>query len=327
MDELKLYAHCLQGDVIAAYEYLRLVPNKNAKFQELEWKYYQRFFCENPNDCFKSEDVWIQKVLSVYYQYFRSVLTHKSVIYSENRLRRSLSDLIHGHHQDEGLDWLEERLSVQFKEKGFEFVGGVTPPYRGPYIWKTTTEKKFTVELPHHTQEVTVYFLSDFILQSWAHYATFGEKFAGGWAKPDGLYYVADRPEHKKENQDCVEFQISYLKHEAQHLSDFSRFPHLQAKDLEYRAKLVELIYEPNSFRLINKFFYEKKNDPFLPHSYSSLIILKRLSKWVFEVEEIPSLEQWESVKSNSIQEWARSLFEEHTVKIMENGVQTRGII
>lgn len=327
MDESKLYAYCLQGDVIAAYKYLRSVPDKNAKFLKLESKYYQRFFSENPNDRFKSEDPWIQKVLSVYFEYFRSVLTHKSVIYSENRLRRSLSDLIYGHQQDEDLDRLEKQLSIQFKEKGYEFVGGVTPPYRGPYIWKTTDKENFTVELPHHTQKVTVYFLSDFILQSWAHYATFGEKFAGGWAKPDGLYYVADRPEHKKENHECREFQISYLKHEAQHFSDFSRFPHLQAKDLEYRAKLVELIYEPNSFKLINKFFYEKKNDPFLPHSYSSLVILKRLSELAFGVEEIPSLEKWEKLSSDRIREWALGLYEENTAKLMENGNQIRGII
>ncbi|OIK15588.1 hypothetical protein BIV60_08555 [Bacillus sp. MUM 116] len=327
MDESKLYAYCIQGDVTAAYEYLRSIPEKNEKVQELESKFYQRFFSENPIDDFKSEDSWIQKVLSVYFQYFRSVLTRKSVIEAENQLRRSLSVIIYGYDQEEDLDRLEEQLSVIFNEKGFEFLGGVTPPYRGPYIWKTTAKKDFIVELPDHRQEVTVYFLSDFILQSWAHFATFGEKFAGGWAKPEGLYYVADRPEHKRENLNCKEFQVSYLKHEAQHLSDFFRYPHLQAKDLEYRAKLVELIYEPHSYRLISSFFYEKKNNPFLPHPYSSLIIMKRLSKMAFGVEEIPDLEQWKTVKSESIQDWALRLYEEHTVKLMENGNQTRCII
>jgi hypothetical protein len=169
--------------------------------------------------------------------------------------------------------------------------------------------------------------MSDFILQSWLHFATFGGKFAGGWARTDGLYYVNDRPKKKRIELDSSEFQISYLKHEAQHLSDYSLFPNLQAKDLEYRAKLVELIYEPKSIRLLKKFFYEKKFNPHLPHPYSSFIIMKRLSQLAFQCEEISEFERWKTVDLTHIQNWALALFDEHTEQLTTEGIGTEGII
>lgn len=38
-------------------------------------------------------------------------------------------------------------------------------------------------------------------------------------------------------------FQVSLLKHEAQHAADLARYPDMSNEDLEYRAKLVELVY------------------------------------------------------------------------------------
>lgn len=42
---------------------------------------------------------------------------------------------------------------------------------------------------------------------------------------------------------DSEAFQVSLLKHEAQHVRDLARDPNMSSEDLEYRAKLVELIY------------------------------------------------------------------------------------
>jgi hypothetical protein len=227
----------------------------------------------------------------------------------------------------DSLDLIEEKLEEIFEKKGYRFLGGVTSPFRGPYIWRTTDKKEFRVELPHQTQDVTVYFLRDFIMQSWIHFATFGEKFAGGWAKEDGLYYVDERPKKKRVTIESSEFQVSYLKHEAQHLSDYARFPNLPAKDLEYRAKLVELIYEPKPFRLLKKFFYEAKNDVNFPHPYSSYALMTRLSQLAIGKEVIPSLDQWKSVDSIRIQDWAWTLYEEHTRELETIGIIKEGII
>ncbi|WP_066064965.1 hypothetical protein [Neobacillus soli] len=327
MDESKFYAYCLQGDVTAAYEYLRSIPDKSKKYQELESRYYHRFFGEKPMYRFKTEDPWIRKVLLIYYQYFTLVLTGKDVEEAESLLALSLEALLPDAHSPTDLDYLEDKLEVIYREKGYSFLGGVTAPFRGPYIWKTTERKKFTVELPHQTQEVTVYFLSNFIMQSWIHFSTFGEKFAGGWAKSEGLYYVNDRPRNKKTTFESSEFQVSYLKHEAQHLSDYSRFPNLSSKDLEYRAKLVELIYESKSIRLLEKFFYESKNDPTFPHPYSSFVIMKRLTQLAFGTDVIQEIDQWKTVDPDSIHEWAWNLYDEHTERLEASGDGIEGFI
>ncbi|CAH2713060.1 hypothetical protein BACCIP111895_00193 [Neobacillus rhizosphaerae] len=327
MDESKFYAYCLQGDVTAAYEYLRSIPNKSKKYQQLESKYYHRFFGGKPIYRFKTDDPWIRKVLLAYFQYFTSVLTGKNVEEVETRLVQSLVGLISDKDFIDNLDLIEEKLERIFQEKGYRFLGGVTSPFRGPYIWKITDKKNFMVELPHQTVEVTVYFLSNFIMQSWIHFATFGEKFAGGWAKEDGLYYVNESPKKKRTKLDSSEFQVSYLKHEAQHISDYSRFPNLQPKDLEYRAKLVELIYESKPIRLLKKFFYEAKHDPNFPHPYSSYILMTRLSKLAFGIEEIQTLENWKSVDSALIRNWACNLYNGHTEQLIVSGEGTVGVI
>lgn len=314
MDESKFYAYCLQGDVTAACEYLHALTNKSEQEKDLEEKYDQRFFSRKPIISFKTQDQWIHNILSAYHQYFTLVLTRYPREDAEIQLIQALQSFIPS--SETNLDNLEEALEAIFKEKGYSFLGGVTPPFRGPYIWKTTEKQTFHVELPNHSQDVTVYFLSDFIMQSWIHFATFGEKVVGGWAKPEGLYYVAELPEKKKVSLDSSEFQVSYLKHEAQHLSDFERFPHLSAKDLEYRAKLVELIYEPNSSRLLEKFYYEKKNDPKLPHPYSSYCLMKNISKLAFSTNDPPNLADWLKLESVSIQAWARTLYDAHTAQL-----------
>jgi hypothetical protein len=309
MDESKLYAFCLQGDVTAAYEYLRSEPAKSKKFQELELKFKRRFFNEGPSYRFKTDDFWIRKVLLAYFQYFTAVLTRKNTKEAEAELINSLNELVPDCAEDD-LDEIEAKLEAVFKEKGYSFLGGVTAPFRGPYIWKTSIKKVFNVVLPYETREVPVYFLSDFILLSWAHFATFGKRYAGGWAKPEGLYYVNEG--HWKVDLDSSVFQVSYLKHEAQHLRDYSRFPNLPVKDLEYRAKLVELIYEPNSYRLLKKFFYEQKNDSRLPHPYSSHVIMKKLS----EHQSGSDYENWDP---DEVHKWALKAYDEHTRQLENN--------
>ncbi|MGG3562988.1 hypothetical protein ABES03_15455 [Neobacillus rhizosphaerae] len=327
MDVSRFYAYCLQGDVPAAYEYLRSIKDKSKKLQALELKYHRRFFTEKPIFRIKSDDTWIRKVLLAYYQYFIAALTKQNRSEAEIQLAQSLAPCIPNNPSDMDLDQIEGQLEVLFKNKGYHFLGGLTGPFRGPYIWKTMEKKEFRVELPYLTEEITVYFLSDFLLQSWIHFSTFGEKRAGGWAKPEGLYFVNDRPKEKKINLDSTEFQVSYLKHEAQHLSDYTRFPNLKPKDLEYRAKLVELIYEPNSFRLLKKFFYEGKNDPRFPHPYSSYVLMGKLTQLAFSDEEIVEVEQWKTVQSSMIQNWALRLYDEHTKQLDKMGKEARGVI
>lgn len=324
MDIKKFYGICLQGNVIEAIKYLTTIKDKNNDMLKLEKQYEDRFLSQKEIYRINSDDPWIIAVLNCYFAYFRSVLTNNSQEEAEERLLGSLKDIL-GICKETDLDEVETELENIFKEKGYSFLGGITLPYRGPYIWKTTRKEDFLVTLPGGEQKVTVYIISDFLMLSWAHYATFGRHYAGGWAKPEGLYYVNADNEELKVNS--IEFQVSFLKHEAQHLSDYEKYPRLDASNLEYRAKLIELIYSPNPHILIEKFIAQSKNDKLLSHPYASYSIIKRLSYKIFGKEFVEDKEQWWNIDSSIISTEAYCLFTTNENDLQQRGYDTECII
>ena len=76
-------------------------------------------------------------------------------------------------------------------------------------------------------------------MRSWLDYISFGETGTGGWSNGDGLIHCV-RAAYDLDSED---FRVSLLKHEAQHAMDQTRYPGITNEELEYRAKLVELIY------------------------------------------------------------------------------------
>lgn len=118
-------------------------------------------------------------------------------------------------------------------------MGGKTSGYYGPYIWKTTETKRYNVELPDGTQEYTVRLLDGFLAKSWLDYLSFGAVSTGGWSDRDGIICCV-KSSYDVESES---FKVSLLKHEAQHAMDLSKYRNMSPEDLEYRAKLVELIY------------------------------------------------------------------------------------
>ncbi len=70
-------------------------------------------------------------------------------------------------------------------------------------------------------------------------YLSFGKISTGGWTDDNGVINCV------KSSYDLTseDFSVSLLKHEAQHARDLKEFGALPSDELEYRAKLVELIY------------------------------------------------------------------------------------
>jgi len=52
------------------------------------------------------------------------------------------------------MDKIEELLAEQFQKRGYYFQGGVTQPYRGPYIWKQQSASFFKIEFLLKESEV-----------------------------------------------------------------------------------------------------------------------------------------------------------------------------
>ena len=320
MDMNKVYAHFLQGNVAAVIDYLKSCQDEEARVM-LE-SYEKRFY---GNEVYEidSKDPWIRQVVSSYYEYFRRVLMKESQEEAEEQLKQELSKLVEGEPSD--LDEIEEILETVFKEKGYSFLGGRTTPYRGPYIWKTTRKETFHVDLLGEEEEVNVHFISDFLMLSWMHFATFGKHYAGGWAKPEGLYYV----DNEKEPVDTSanKFQTWFLKHEAQHLKDYREFPNLDGRNLEYRAKLIELIYTEEPLEILLKFLVQAKNDKNVHHSYAAYYIIKNFSNKIFDKAYIGDKDIWTELSEELISKTARELFIENTEVLIKLGKETEGVI
>lgn len=292
-------------------EYLNCVQPKTKEIELLQQKYNERFFAQNLDENILTEDRWIKDVVSAYHAYFRTVLTNVEVMgEAELNLNKSLNMHLNV-ESSEDIDETENELASIFSEKGYYFLGGVTPPFRGAYIWKRMETLNFDVEIPNQMITVSVHMMSEFLLEGWMGYATFNNRAVGGWANENGLYCNLKR----YKNLDDDSFQVSYLKHEAQHLYDYTHFPELKSDALEYRAKLVELIYSKNHL-VLKKFLNDAKNDSNFPHPYSSYKIIKSLSSIIFNKDYETDINKWLEKNYQIISTKAQELFDQNTSEL-----------
>ncbi|MFS0822274.1 hypothetical protein [Bacillus sp. 1P02SD] len=319
-----MFLQCVEGSVCKTYEYLKNLDYKTEEQMKMEEEYDNRFFKENPNYKIYHEDPWIENIMNTYRDYFVVVLTNrKERSVAETDLLNKLNRFLPMDFRGADMESTEEKLKIIFNEKGFGFKDGKVTPHYGPFIWKTSNIRRYSVDLPDSTQEVQVCFLDDFLMLSWLHFATFGKVYAGGWAEKDALYCIL--PNYRDKLETDV-FRVSFLKHEAQHFSDYIQFPKLKGKDLEYRAKLVELIYY-SSFEVFEKFMVQAVNNA-NPHNYSAFIIIERFSKHFFNKNAERQVEKWTSINYEDIQDFAKVLFKEHTALLISKDAQiVEGVI
>lgn len=224
----------LKGDLKAAMTYISHFPEQ----QELYRKYISLF--QDENYLAYGVDADLNEILLIYQKYYRDVFylsqnEKDAAMQMHSRFARLFPS-----NASIPLDDMEKGpIAEAFRNKGYHFLHGKTSGYYGPYIWKTEELKHYTVELPDGTQEYTVKFLDDFLSKSWIDYLSFGDTGTGGWSNGDGLIHCV-KSSYDLESET---FQVSLLKHEAQHAADLVRFKNMSIDDLEYRAKLVELIY------------------------------------------------------------------------------------
>ncbi len=228
----KLGPYFMRGDIAGAMKLMKSIPQARgflARYAEIfEREHYLRY--DIPDS--------LNDILLLYQQYFRDVFylgiaeddAEEALL---NKLRKQLNA------SDADEDALAKALEHQFHLAGYHFLGGKTSGHYGPYVWKTTVPATYAVELTDTVSQYTVNILSGFIFRSWMAYLTFGVKGTGGWASPDGTINCVE----EAYDFESEKFKVSLLKHEAQHSEDLRRWPEMKPHDLEYRAKLVELIF------------------------------------------------------------------------------------
>ena len=278
----------INGDMKGAIAYMR----EHDEFQDILPAYIAIFEnCE-----YRNYDVpeFLNQILLLYQVYYRDVFyCGLPETEAADKLLTQMKALLNLPDAEEEL--LTEQLQSVFEAKGYHALFGKTQGYYGPYIWRDTVSTVYRVELPGGTAEYTVNILKGFVFRSWMDYLTFGRFGTRGWASPDGTINCIEQAY----DFDSDRFQISLLKHEAQHTVDMKQFPDIKASELEYRAKLVELIYF-NDVGLLQKFLSEaderKTND-------SHAIASARLKKEFVHIDQ---------TNLSAIQHRAMELFHGH---------------
>lgn len=181
-----------------------------------------------------------------------------------------------------------ERIGAALKEifdaEGYQFLCGMTNGFYGPYVWTKTEPMEFEVELPETVSKYRINMNRGFVMRSWMAYLTFDKKGTGGWTSPDGTINCVEQAYDLQSER----FRVSLLKHEAQHAEDIKRWPEINPKELEYRAKLVEMCYSSDP-GLLAKFCSEANRERTEDsHAQASAGILDEMGKLVgADVEEI----------------------------------------
>ena len=295
MDE-KYYGYIVKGDLRSAINYIKQFSDKV--------DLYNRFISLYEHEQYVSYelDAELNKILLAYQQYYRDTFyLCIAKEQAENKLKEQLAKLLGIADEHIALCELEQKNLVNlFESRGLHFLGGKTGGYYGPYIWQTTETVSYDVELPDGVQNYSVKLLDGFITRSWIDYLSFGEIGSGGWTDGDGyINCVKSAWDFKSES-----FRVSLLKHEAQHAQDLKMDKNMSSVDLEYRAKLVELIYSTER-NLLYSFVQEADNsDKSNGHAAAAYRIVKGFSDTLGVEEILPA-----TIPIEQIQTIAKALF------------------
>ena len=274
-DKQKYSSMLVKGNLHDAIKYIEKFTDQSDLLNQ-----YNEVFINN-KDVIRSTNKVINEVDKIYQQYYKDVFWYKeNRVNAENSLFTSLWAFCGENEELAKNSQIENEVEKIVRNEGYEFLGGDTAGYYGPYIWETSNNEIYEVELPSGVEKYSLIMMDGFISRSWLDFLSFGKVGTGGWSGKDGTLccikslYDIESPV----------FRISFLKHEAQHSLDRRLFPKITSVELEYRAKLIELIYWEDE-KIIKMIHLEAENsDERNTHSVASHKIIADLSRWLFNV-------------------------------------------
>lgn len=297
-NEFVFYGFIVKAELQQALAYLKQFANQHKRLER-----YVSLFEEEQYISYEA-DAYLNTLLEHYQRYYREVFfLEKSEQCASELLRQRLIDFFGIKNSDCSLEEVETNyVATAVRGRGFQFLGGRTSGYLGPYIWRIEEIEVFEVALPEGVQTYRVKFLSDFLMTGWLDYLSLGEISAGGWTDRDGIINCVK----ETYDLDSENFIVSLLKHEAQHAMDLARYKQMASEDLEYRAKLVELIYSKER-NLLKVFVHQARNSGvYNGHSLAAHRIVSQFKeKLLLDTEALLQL------PIADIQQIARLIFEE----------------
>jgi hypothetical protein len=307
-DKSVFCSYLVKGQLHNAITYLSKFPEKKDMLEMYTDIY------ENGHYYKRTENETLGNIDQIYQTYYRDLFWNnlsndeakEQLFYKLWIFCGSISDL----PKDENI---EDEIAKIVIAEGYEFLGGSTQGYFGPYIWKSSTNITYEVELPSGIEPYTITMMDDFISRSWLDFISFGQTGTGGWVGENGtLCCVRSSYEGGSEES----FNISFLKHEAQHSYDKKKYFNITSVDLEYRAKLVELIYWPNSKKIKDIFREADTSNPDNCHSIAANRIIDKMKLKLFKQEIVNDESAWDE-KVEDVKLYAGELLKESS-KLLE---------
>ncbi|MFT4147071.1 MAG: hypothetical protein QM644_21745 [Mobilitalea sp.] len=300
-------AYLLKGQLHKAVDYLGDFIDKKDRIESYldifeRGQYYKR-----------TDNATLEKLDCIYQNYYRNVFWNNITNTDAQKILFQELWQFCGSRADLAVDeTIEDEVLRIVKAEGYEYLGGKTQGYYGPYIWKQSIRETYEVELPTGIELYTVVMMDGFISRSWLDFLTFGESGAGGWAEDDGTLCCVRSAYQKGSEED---FHISFLKHEAQHAYDKKTYRKLSAENLEYRAKLVELIYWPIDKKIKSILREADNSNPDNSHAIAAHRIISKMSLELFQNESAPEESFWEG-KVEDVQRYALVLLGESSKEL-----------
>jgi hypothetical protein len=251
------------------------------------------------------------EVLSAYRHYWTTVQMKQA---TPAQAEAALSDALAAWDPTgaKDLDGRADGVRSALQSQGWHVLGGMTTPLHELMLWRRQITGLRKIALPDGDIEVNVTLLDDFASLGWAAWATCDRSHTGGWTTADGIMVVAPAWDLGSEA-----YNISLLAHEAQHFSDYRRYPKLAQTDLEYRAKLTEIVLaQTTQHSLLGTFSSQALRDRSLPHPFASYWVIERLRLRL-------GAGDWPAPPSESIQRAALAELQAHSAALDAKGAES----
>lgn len=293
-------------------------PIVNFIYQRWKKKMYARFISKEEVFENTSGNEVINDISNIYREYWRIELLKPN---PENRTDSTLYNNIADYIVSKKLTNLSKDsllkninddsvLKKIIEKEGFKVDFKFRNGFQEIFIWNKESAKKYDVILPKDTVKTTVVFIESYHINGYDEFATFGTSQVGGWAVKEAATLYCNKGIYDLNSE---KFKISYLKHESLHFTDLNKYPNLSSADLEYRAKIIELMYctEETIYDRISEFVIgANKAIRVNSHPYANYILIQNLSKLIFNSDFNSDINQWESVSIDRINKAASLLFE-----------------
>lgn len=292
-------------------------PLINIAYQKWKTKMYERFITKEEAIENISGNNVIDDISNIYRDYWRTeLLKDASDIRTDSLLYHNLADYLLSNNLTKlSKDSLKQTIKndVELKriieKEGFSAKFMYRDGLQDLILWDRELSETYEVSLPKDTIATTVKFIENYVLNGYDDYATFGSSQVGGWAEKESATLYCNKNEYDLESE---LFKISYLKHESLHFTDLNDYPNLSSADLEYRAKLIELMFcsEATIYDRVAQFLNGANSENrSYAHAYANYSVIKNLSQVIFKSEYVSDCNQWQQLSVEEINNAAMILY------------------